>query len=82
MNQSINKVVYGRESHVRWRDIWQEHNDSVYSIGKECIDNIYEDNHTVDEFYNIDSVSDVDDAEHISQITNDVSTQTGKRNQS
>ncbi len=76
---SINKVVYGRESHVRWWDIWQEHNDGVYSIGKECIDNIYEDRHTVDEFYKIDSVSDVDDAEHISQITNDVSTQTWEK---
>ncbi|WBE14900.1 Ankyrin repeat protein (44), partial [Monkeypox virus] len=54
-------------------------NDGVYSIGKECIDNIYEDRHTVDEFYKIDSVSDVDDAEHISQITNDVSTQTWEK---
>ncbi|AGY98753.1 CPXV213 protein [Cowpox virus] len=79
IDESINKVVYGRESHVRWRDIWQEHNDGVYSIGKECIDNIYEDRHTVDEFYNIDSVSDVDDAEHISPITNDVSTQTWEK---
>ncbi|WKF27727.1 Ankyrin repeat protein (44), partial [Monkeypox virus] len=35
--------------------------------------------HTVDEFYKIDSVSDVDDAEHISQITNDVSTQTWEK---
>ncbi|UZC81227.1 V213; CPXV-BR_217 V213 [Cowpox virus] len=79
IDESINKVVYGRESHVRWRDIWQEHNDGVYSIGKECIDNIYEDRHTVDEFYKIDSVSDVDDAEHISPITNDVSTQTWEK---
>ncbi|ADZ30175.1 IFN-alpha/beta-receptor-like secreted glycoprotein [Cowpox virus] len=79
IDESINKVVYGRESYVRWRDIWQEHNDGVYSIGKECIDNIYEDRHTVDEFYKIDSVSDVDDAEHISPITNDVSTQTWEK---
>ncbi|ABF29381.1 ankyrin-like protein [Variola virus] len=79
IDKSINKVVYGRESYVRWRDIWQEHNDGVYSIGKECIDNIYEDRHTVDEFYKIDSVSNVNDAEHISQITNDVSTQTWEK---
>ncbi|DAA80701.1 TPA_asm: ankyrin-like protein [Variola virus] len=79
IDKSINKVVYGRESYVRWRDIWQEHNDGVYSIGKECIDNIYEDRHTVDEFYKIDSVSNVNDAEHISPITNDVSTQTWEK---
>ncbi|WIG62411.1 hypothetical protein DIBLKBHL_00212 [Camelpox virus] len=79
IDESINKVVYGRESYVRWRDIWQEHNDGVYSIGKECIDNIYEDRHTVDEFYKIDSVSDVDDAEHMSPITNDISTQTWEK---
>ncbi|QEQ49752.1 Ankyrin [Orthopoxvirus akhmetapox] len=79
IDESINKVVYGRESHVRWRDIWQEHNDGVYSIGKENIDNIYEDRYTVDEFYKIDILADVDDTDHISPITNDVSTQTWEK---
>ncbi|QED21104.1 ankyrin-like protein [Borealpox virus] len=79
IDESINKVVYGRESRVRWCDIWKEHNDGVYSIGKECIDNIYEDSHTVYEFYKIDSVADIDDADHVSPMTNDVSTQTWEK---
>ncbi|ATB55255.1 CPXV213 protein [Cowpox virus] len=79
IDESINKVVYGRESHVRWRDIWQEHNDGVYSIGKECIDNIYEDRHTVDEFYRIDSLTEVDDTDHTFPIKKDASTQTWEK---
>ncbi|AOP31886.1 ankyrin [Volepox virus] len=79
IDKSIKHVVYGRNTNTRWCDIWKCHHEGVYSIGKECIDNIYEDNNTESEFEAIDILSDVTDSEYIIQVTKDASTQTWEK---
>ncbi|AOP31675.1 ankyrin [Skunkpox virus] len=76
VDKSIKHVVYGRDNRrMRWCDVWRCHHSGLYSIGKECIDNIYEDNNTKIEFDNFDSLSNLTDAEYVIRVTRDASTQ-------